>query len=302
MSTTEQVYALLVEANPVRDPDELILGPESAPRLQVIEPGGPSMDTKEAIRTVTPEPPRRRALLAGLVAAAVVTVAIVGAVLLVRDSGQPAPPVITNPPAPTTVTTVDEAEARANAEAEAAEVRATAAVRKVEEIYAALNAGDADLVAALTAPNDPIAESDRHLWEFNAAFAATYPQELKGCEATSTANTLFVRVECSIVNHDPVFVANGVSDLIAPWQVFDDGAIKWRPYEGADIVVAARDYGVYLRERHETDYLEVCQPASYDLGTVVFNGNIALTGSCAALAVPLAEDIAEWVAAGRPES
>ncbi len=302
MSTSERVYALLVEANPVPDPDHLVAERVDLENgLHVVRSRRQPMQTRQPVRTIPPQPPQRRFLIPALLAAVVAIVAVAASALLFAGDGGETTPVVTQHPATTLSTPATSAPPEPVPDPEAAaQARAETAVTKAEAVFAALNDGDLEGIEALTSPNQPIAPPDLALWEYHVVFVARYPQEVQSCEATS-ANEDFVRVDCIIVNHDPVFVADGVSELVFPWWVYDDGTMVWRPYEGAEIGDAVRAYRDYLLAQAPDAYAEACNPGAYEFGTVISNGGMSLTGECAELALSLAEDIAAWVEDGRPD-
>jgi hypothetical protein len=304
MSETEQVFALLVEANPVPDPATL---PERIadvePGLHVVDPGRTTMQSEPTTEHTTPEPPRRRmGWIAAAVAAVVVLILGAAAVLLLaNDDTQPAvdePPATTTPPA-TTVPPEPEA-------APVDQARIDTAIAKVEDFYAAINTDDVDAAMALayadgSFADDPSGEADRNMWEANAVFTASYPYEVQRCESTGTLDDRVV-VECTTVNPDPVWVTLGVSDgVVAPWHVFDDGHMEWRALRGEPFSLPNQAYVDYLKLNHLEAYNEVCNPDAYPLGTVNSPQGYSLTRACAELVTPLAEDIAAWIEAGRPE-
>jgi hypothetical protein len=274
VSKTERIYALLVEANPVPEPDVL---PErladTVPRLRVVDPRRVPMQTEETTQLQPEKPSSRRALIPALAVAAVVIAAIAAGVLLLTAGDEP----------------------------DVANDREHAAVARTEAFYAAINAGDIERVESFTSPGGSISEDDRRMWEFYIVVFARYPQQVRGCEATD-ANDEFVYVDCAVASSDPVWVATGVNEYTAPWWVYDDGRMVWRQFEGVSFTQGNRTYAEYLRLHHPGEYAEVCAPVAY-LGSLVnSDGGIAFTKECAELAVPLAEDIADWVEAGKPGS
>ena len=89
MTDTEQVYALYVQANPVPDPDELPLSQVETELLPFER--SKDMDTQERI-AVRPSPKigqRRRGLVFGLAAIAVVVAVGVGAFLIAGEGNSP---------------------------------------------------------------------------------------------------------------------------------------------------------------------------------------------------------------------
>ncbi len=280
MSTTEQIYELLIQANPVPHPDALLPDlPTAAPNLHVLDPGRSPMQTQDKVTPIPSTQPRKRWVPA--VAAAAAVVIIIAAVTLVLDRTGDDPAPVVDTPAP---------ELDPNAEREAA------AVAAVERFHAAINAGDMETIVALAQPD----EADLQMFESNAAMAAEYPQEVRRCVAAITTEEL-VRVECEVVMSAPVFVALGVGELVFPWQVYADGLVEWRPWEGVDPGEINRAYRDYLRLHHLEAYEEVCDPSRYTFGTINFDGGMAFTAPCAELQLSVEEDVAAWIEAGRPE-
>ncbi len=276
MSKTERIYALLVEANPVPDPDVLPEGlVDTEPHLRVIDPRRDTMHTEETTQPTTRERQPRRTWIPALVAAAAVVAAVaVGALLLTDTESEPS----------------------------AEEVRADSAIAIAEAQLAAVNDGDNEAIIAQTTADGSNAEADGRMIEYNVAFAGTYPWQVQSCEATFASDE-YVNVDCAFVNTDPVYVAEGVSELIAPTFVYDDGRVEWRIWQGANFSLANRAYADYLRVNHRTEYDAVCWPPGYaPAGSVNSNAGLALTKECADLALPLAQDIADWVEAGKPGS
>lgn len=271
MSRTERIYALLVEANPVPDPEAL---PErladAGPRLVVVDPRREPMQT-EATQPQT-EPPGRRAWIPALaVAAAIIAAVAIGAFVLSDGDPQPAVDPDAGP------------------------------VGRVEAYYTAVNAGDVEAAVALVAPNESPSEVVLSNIEFNAVMNAEYPWLIEECAEAASLPTA-VLVECGLLNTDPVFVATEASEFIAPWTVNDDGSMRAHEWQGGDHTGASRAYADYLRAFHLEDYEAVCSPTAYPGGSVAYNGGLALTGVCARVILPLAPEIADWVEAGKPGS
>lgn len=290
MSTTERIYAFLVEANPVPDPDVLPAGPVlGAPHLELIDTGRTPMQTRErAVQSPSPEPSRGRRWIPALVAAAIVIVAVTAGALLFRGDG-------TQPVVDTPATTQPVVETTVPADDAAAQARIDAAVAKIESFYAALNAGDLDTIVALVDPDD----ADRTMWEANIVVAEQHSIEVTGCAPTSVTEEL-VWVDCQVVVTDPVWELLGVSELTAPWYVYDDGRTEWRPYQGADFAQANRAYRDYLMAYRPDAYTEVCDPSRFEFGTVNFSGGMAITPDCIELELGVADDVVTWIEAGRP--
>ena len=287
MSTTERIYALLVDANPVPDPDALSPGPlPAAPHLRLVDSGRIPMQTQEAIRPPSPGAPRRRAWAVALVAAAIVVIAVTAGALLFRGDG--ARPVVDAPATTAPQTTVASEDAATLA-------RIDAAIVRVQSFYAALNGADLDTIVALVDPG----EADLTMWQANMVLAEQHPIDVSRCAPTSVTEEI-VWIDCQVVIADPVWVALGVSELTAPWYVYEDGRMEWRPYQGADFSEANRAYRDYLMAYRPDAYSEVCDPSRVEFGTVIFDGGIALAPECFQLTLSVADDVVAWIEAGRP--
>lgn len=270
MSKTERIYAQLVEANPVPDPEAL---PDrlaaAVPGLRVIDPGREDMQTETTqLPTETPGG-SRRGMIAAFATAAVVIAAVAIGALVLSDDGVDTASIPDDP------------------------------VERVEAFIAALNAGDVDTAAAIAAPGEPPSEMDRNTMEFNAVMSAGYPWQVEGCAVASSLPTAVI-VECALVNTDPVFIATGASELIAPWTVNDDGSMRSHEWQGGDHTGAVRTYADYLRATDLELFDAVCSPAAYPGRAAANNGGLALAKACAEVIVPLAPSVADWVEAGRP--
>jgi hypothetical protein len=270
VSKTERIYALLVEANPVPDPEAL---PERLveQRLTVVAPESEPMQTEKTVHRQQAR--QRKRWIPALAAAVVVVAAIVAGVLFLIAGDDP----------------------------EVADDRGQAAVVQAESYLAALNGGDADAALALLGADAAADEVLRSNAEFNAFVTATYPWEVRGCEPTFSSDE-YVSVGCSLVITDPVFGARGVGEVIAPFFVYDDGHMEWRPFQGANFSLANQAYTDYLRLNALDEYEASCWPPAYPTGSVNHDGGIAFTRACAELLVPHSRDVAEWVRLGRPGS
>lgn len=170
------------------------------------------MQTEPTQLQATP-PPTRRNWLPALGAAAIVIAVVAAGVFLFADGGS------------TDVATEREA----------------AAIAKAEAYLAAINAGDVEAAIAVTSPDASISEADRRTLEFNAVANASYPFQVGSCEVVG-ADDEIVLVDCAFVNTDPVFVAEGVSQLVAPFTVHDDGRMEARAWQGSNFSLANDAY------------------------------------------------------------
>ncbi len=292
MSTPERIYALLVEANPVPDPEELLI----ATRLRETQPRRQTMQTEETIRVMEPPPPRRRRWLPAMAAGIIVAVSVAAAAIWLTAGDDEPAPVVTDPPVTTVADVVPEPDSVARAEA---------AVARVQGLQTALAEGDLAGVEALLSPTAPLEIAERRVWEFNAVLEAAYPSRIDGCEATSTANSLFVLVECTTVDTSPVADALGGGERTAPWRVFDDGPMEWQAFRSETLGTGAGRlafaYAAYLSATLEDEYLASCAPSAYEPQSVIANQGLSLAAPCAELMVAVAPDVAAWIEAGRPE-
>ncbi len=284
--TPEDVYALLVEANPVPGP-ELLRAPRTA-TTHPLRMGSEPMYTIEEreLEAATPSQRPRRSALALALAAAVVLVIALGVLIAQRSEDEPEVPADSIPdatlPAPPT-----------------AEEAALATAREFQE---RVNAGDVEAVMAMTNPDYSVVDADRNMWEANAVWHRVGdPPSIGGCVVVDPG-TLYVEVECSIRQNEAVFEVLGVADLVAPYRVFPDQTVQWRPWRGGDFGAVNRAYAEYLRIHRPDAYAEACDPLAYERGTIISDGGLALTPECAALAAPLADEVATWIEAGRPGS
>lgn len=265
----EHVYALLVEANLVPDPDRAgeILATQR-PRLTVV----PDTDTVE---TAWQEPVRRSHRLPWLrpaLAGAAIALLAVLAVLLIRDAVQS-----------------DFVQPRTPEQD---------ALARVESWFHAVEDGRIEDLEAMLGE---LSEEDRLMWEFNAVLADAYPRQLRSCEVVSTVGSI-VTVECLVAVGDPVFAVTGASELIFPFR-YVDGVISWQTFRVAEGFQSPFSgpaaYTDYFEVFLPDEFAEACSQASYT-GPFVFNGYMVLAPPCAELMVEHAEEVAAWVEAGRP--
>jgi hypothetical protein len=230
-------------------------------------------------------PPRRGRPVA---AAAVIVIAAVGAVALLRDQPEavdPAVPVVT-----------------ADVDVPPPSTREEDAAATALEFYGAVNTGDVDAMIAMSNADFTDVDADRQMWEMIAVTTSIgEPWTIGACEPTSV-DSLSVEVGCTVVINDPVWQTLGVSELVAPVRVFDDATVQWLPFQGADFSIANQASADYLKTFRAAEYEAVCDPVGYELGTINFDGGLALTKPCAELFVPLAGDAAQWITDGRPQA
>lgn len=279
----DAVYTLLVDANPVPDPDTATTDVAGFERLRPTTTGSEPMTltTHDDVTTTTPNEPRHRWLLAA--AAAAIVLLGIGAFALTRDTTEPVEPV--DEPIPTLPATPSAEEA-----AEATAI----------EYLTALYAGDADRAIAMTNADVSNTVADHNMVEMlGVAYTAGERPVVGAC--TTVDERTWILVSCQVTQQDPVFVELGVADLIAPIRVYDDQTIDWLPWEGGDFSQANWAYSDYLRAFHNAEFDAVCAPAAYEPGTANVNAGLALTAACAELWAPLADDVAQWIRDGRPE-
>lgn len=167
------------------------------------------------------------------------------------------------------------------------------AVAKAEQWLEAVNTGAIDDVMSMSTP-DSATIADRRVHEWVAGLAAHgMPVQVIGCEAL-VATSQDAIVECQVRLTDLVAVELGVTELVAPFR-FLGGLLAWQPYTGGNISQVNAAYSSYLRQYHQAEYEIACAPLAYEPGSVIQDNGLALTGSCADLAAPLASDVAQWI-------
>lgn len=323
MMNADQIFDLLIEANPVPDPGVVSALEELHPHDRRRN----DMQTHEAPTMLTPPTePRRRGWAVVLGAAAALVLAVVAVLQLTADdrpepaiqpapSLAPEPSVPVPPPAadPTVASDATQVPEQSSAPGEpddsADAERRAAAVTKVEGLWQAMLDGDIEQVADIvTDGTGDIDVDDRNIYEWQTVYHAAYPPvpgspgEIPPCEAT-TDTGIGIVVECEIsFAENESFSEFGIGALTSPYDVMNDGTVRWRAYEPELPSAAVSVYGRYLQTFHPDEWADVCDPGPYyTRGEAVFvNGGIALTGACAELAVPLTPDMAEWVRAGEP--
>ena len=284
---TEEIFSLLVEANPVPDPQRRV-EPADVP-LRLVSDGSHDMQTIETTIEPTTDPTdherRPRRLWIAAAAAALVLLGI-GALLIVTNDDEPSEPV----DQPTTSVAVPDGVDPADAAA------ATAAA---SDFYRAIESGDLDTATAMSSPFAELAP-DQAMWEMNAYAAANGVGETIGdCRAIG-GSPGFVLAGCDITTSNPVWNALGFTDALAPIRYYTDGTVQWQPYltpDGGtlDFSDANRAVVEYLREFAPEQYDASCNPAGYEANAVVNAWGLALTRQCAEVWVPLVDDIAAWV-------
>lgn len=268
MSDVEQIYDLFVAANPVPDDRAITADP------QPFTDAEPTHRTRMFVRRADQ---RHQRSWPRAVAAAALAVVAAGAVWGWWSASRPLQPAEPSDPA-TTVGAL--------------------ALQAVEEWLVALEAGDMDEVLARSGPATRSIE-DRRVHEWAAAFSTHgLPTIIDECAIVPPAIEP-ISVRCRATSSDPVAAELGVVEMVAPFIVVD-GLVDWQAYRGGDLASVNAAYAQYLTLFDPTGLEAFCRPAAYEPGTFVQNGGLALTGECAALVAPLAEQVAEWVRNGRP--
>lgn len=294
MSSPERVYALLVEADPVPDPEALAATLEEAtsPHLQVVDPRRDTMQTDERVRALQQRLPSRRRWIPALAAGFAAVVAVVVAVVLLASDAS-VPPAEEPQPAPTL---------------DPESVRMADAEARIGALIAAIGAGDIATVDALAEPAGELLERDRNMYEFLAAVEAagygyTSDSEHVECVADEAASrTQFVMVVCDVSVADPVAAELGSENLVIPWRVWSDGHIDWLPAEGAGYEPTNRAYAEYLRAHYPTEYEQTCDLIPYLSAGISAQDafGLAQTRECAQFAISRANEVAQWLRDGRP--
>jgi len=269
MTSPDTVFAMFVEANPIPD-DSLPIASIPAPEdlLHRLE------ETPATPEAATPSITGRRVLAA---AVALVSVVLLGGLFLFMELQSPDP----EPAGPE----------------EALRVEAIAAI---DTLIAARNQGDIETVLAISSPAPAgRALAERRLHEFQAEFAIAGMPAGVECEASEVAPPVVTGI-CTSVLTDPVAVELGASNQTSAFR-YESGLLTILEYEGDSILEVNRAYAEYLSAAHPDDYAAACQPSMYEPGTVVQSELLALTGECAAVAAPLANEVVEWIRAGRPD-
>lgn len=286
---TEQIYALLIEANPVPDPHRTVdpadvslrLVDERTTPVQTIE-RTPEHDIERES-----DDERRRTRWITAAAAAIVVVGIGALVVLTTGENEPAEPV--DQPAPTVDLPV-------GVDPDAAEAAAVAAAN----FYGAVQERDIDTVIEMSNPYSNLV-ADRAMWEMNAYLAENdLGGDIGDCRALE-GDAQRVIAACELTVTNPVWTTLGITDLLLPIQYdAEDTTVIWRPYlasdgTGLDFSAANQAVVEYLREFHPEQYDATCSPSAYEWGAVKNGSGLALTEECARVWAPLVDDIAAWV-------
>lgn len=268
MTHPDVVFTRFVEANPAPHPEAV-----HRERPDVDEMLAALNETLPMARPLTASPSWRRIRWLTAVATFMFVVGIAAAVTWISNPREPA---LTDP---------------------IAFVREDA-LTKAEQWIQAVNAGEIERVMSLSSP-DSVSIADQRVHEWVAGLANQgMPVQVLSCEV-SAATPADALVECQVRLTDAVAVELGVAQLVAPFR-YSDGLLSWQPYTGGNISEVNAAYSTYLRQYLEAEYETVCAPAAYEPGSVVQDRGLALTGDCAELAAPLADDVVQWIRTGRP--
>lgn len=264
----EEVYSLLIEANPVPDPmihmDEIAASPDGT----FLEQRREDMQTIER-RDPKASRPRGRWLAA---AAGFLIIAALGAILVVaNDDGE----VVGDRTVP------------------------ELAVARAEQFLAARDSADFQEAAG----TEPMPADELAMWEWTVTLdEAGYFGEYGECRAVDDSGV--IRVECDFTWEDPVAAVVGLEVTIQPFNFYPDrgeaGQLEWLPFGPDDPSVVNAAYADYLRQFEADAYESACSPAAYDLGAVVTSRGLALTPECAEALTPLIPAVVDWVGAGQP--
>lgn len=178
------------------------------------------------------------------------------------------------------------------------QARAAEALARVDRFFAAVNEGRVDDLAEIFGAE--LTEADRKGYEFHRILIGNgYPWEVKSCEPVDIGPTT-VFVECDVTNTDPVFTAEGASELTAPFMFGGEVLLEmgWVP-QGESFSTPLGSYVSYLKTFHADDYDQHCAPHA-QTGPVDSHGGIAKVPECGLVLSAHATDIAAWVEAGRP--
>lgn len=278
--TPERIYALLVEANPVQDPDDLLERLDhGGRRLHLVDSRRADMQTEERFDTnqTTRRTPWTRGLGIALASLAVVIAVVVAVIAII--SNQP------------------------DVTADGHTSNSQRALDAVDEFVAALSRGDIDEVEAVMEPSGELSAADRAMWGFNAElFAAGRGFDTGTCTAETPEGATLIAVACDVTFGDPLHAELGLDQLVMPFQYFSDtGRLGWRPFQGGDFSEVNRASVEYLRAFQPAEYEANCDPSKYEFGDVNFDQGLALTPECGRVIAPVIDDIAQWVADGRPQ-
>lgn len=170
------------------------------------------------------------------------------------------------------------------------------AMERIEAYFAAVNEGRVDDLEAILgiAFSEPL----RNQYIFHGNMMADGKGWVReSCEIVAATDEQIL-VECRAINTDPVFVAEGASEIIAPF-VLKGGVLEelaWVP-RGRSFQAPINSYMEYLRVFHSEDH-SVCDPFA-QTDEILSHFGLAKSPECGALLGPIRGDIAAWVEAGK---
>ena len=267
---SEEVFSMLVEANPVPNPTAYVEALADASNAStVLEPRRENMQSLDQPRNQTQTP--RRGLWPVLAAMGLLIVGL--AVVIMTQPG-----------------------AEPDAAGELGDVEL--AVARAEQFLAARNATEFQAAAG----SEAISEADLLMWEWMVALdEAGYLGEYGDCRADDSAPV--IRVECDFASSDPVWIAFGL-EVTQPFNFYPDrgdaGQLEWRAWGGDNPGRAIRAYADYLRLFAPDVFESACSPSAYELGSIETYRGLALTPQCAEQLIPHIPAIADWVEQGQP--
>lgn len=268
MSDIDEVFARFREANPVTDVSAL---DSTAPPWETVvaaDGGSPVVQPARGVRT------RRATWRWPVAAAAMAVIALIGSVWLFDRDDREAIETLS----PTEVVRRD-------------------ARDLAQRWLAAANGGDLQAMIDVSRPSSP---ADVRLFEWLIGLAEVgLTTEIDGCEVTAATESAAL-VDCQVRLDNPVAAQLGVDHLVAPFG-YSEGEVSWQPYRGGDVGRVNAAFADYLAAYEPERYRATCHPSAYEPGSVVADNGLALTGECAELAGPLADEVVEWIRKGRPE-
>ena len=237
-----------------------------------------AMQTQE--ENTTREQPTRRTTRWLAAAAAAVVVVVGAAVVLFSNSGAGTPPAITDTTEAIPTTTV---------------VPGSAAIEMTKAWVAALDAGDAESALALLHPDEfsPDAEGMTGAVEWLASFGARHSVE--DCEASVTEAS--TGVTCVYVVDHPIMNALDLNRKPIATEYKDERLVLLDIGNRIDANSAFSSYAT-LYETETFD--DVCNSLIIDGPSWIGSWHV-LSTECGQLWAALAQDVAIWIEAGRPQ-
>jgi hypothetical protein len=222
----------------------------------------------------------------------VLTAALVVALALAACGDDDADPTTTTTTTVATTTTTLDPEAALEAEV----------LAEIDPLVEAWNAADVD--GFLGFVQTSLSDAERLRQGFFSAWSFA---PISGCEIDSLSDFL-TSVVCEAESADPVYLEFGPAELSVVFSRYGDGynvnfgaaggGGGGSPRQYADTVAA---YGEYLSQYDPDAYAAVCDPEGYEM-EIRFEYGVSLTPECGALLPTAADEAAEWLRNGRPES